>query len=30
MLGRSSYDQDYIDRCRDKVAVQVAAFRRAR
>jgi hypothetical protein len=26
MLGVSSYDQDYIDTCRDKVAAQVSAY----
>ena len=26
MLGRSSYDQDYIDTCRVKVAAQLSAY----
>jgi hypothetical protein len=26
MLGRSKYDQDYIDKCRVKVAAQVSAY----
>jgi hypothetical protein len=26
MLGVSTYDQDYIDKCRDKVATQVSAY----
>jgi hypothetical protein len=26
MLGVSTYDQDYIDKCRDKVAAQVSAY----
>jgi hypothetical protein len=26
MLGVSTYDQDYIDKCRDRVAAQVSAY----
>jgi hypothetical protein len=26
MLGVSAYDQDYIDKCRDRVAAQVSAY----
>jgi hypothetical protein len=26
MLGVSNYDQDYIDKCRDKVAAQISGY----